>query len=238
MNLVIELDGRERHVYDNDSGLSRQVCRGSWLSGVHSDYITIGDTDSESILLVVQFAPGGSLPFTHTSAAELCDVVVPAETIFGGAVLTLREELLALDEPTARLMTAESWLGNRFEAEFVTPDYVQVTLDALQENPGDVHLTELVAEHGAVSYKHFLDRFRRHVGPTPKSMQRILRFASVFKRLQSQRTVQWAELSLELGFSDQAHFIREFRAFSGYRPEEFQGQGHDRLNFFPDDPED
>jgi len=139
MNLVIELDGRERHVYDNDSGLSRQVCRGSWLSGVHSDYITIGDTDSESILLVVQFAPGGSLPFTHTSAAELCDVVVPAETIFGGAVLTLREELLALDEALHRLEAQDPAMAQVVKLRYFAGLTVDETAKALATSSRSVN---------------------------------------------------------------------------------------------------
>jgi len=237
MHLVIELDGRPRYIYHNVTGEARQTCQGAWLSGVHSNYILIGDTDSESRLLAIQFAPGGSMPFTHRSAAEFCDAVVPAETVFGNGVLALREDLLSLDDPMAKLSAAEAWLVDCFEAEFLTPDYLQSVLNRLQESPGTIRLTELVAEQSTVSYKHFIDRFRRQVGPGPKGLQRILRFTSVFERLQSQKSVNWAELSLEFGFSDQAHFIREFRTFSGYRPEEFQGMGHDRVNFFPDDPD-
>ena len=46
--------------------------------------------------------------------------------------------------------------------------------------------------------------------------------------------MDWARISYDLGFSDQAHFVREFKGFSGYRPVQFQKQEHDRLNFFPE----
>ena len=106
----------------------------------------------------------------------------------------------------------------------------------LLADPGSVRWTEYVDREASVSYRHFVGQFRRFVGPTPKTMQRILRFAEVFERVQERTDVDWAGISYELGYSDQAHFVREFRRFSGYRPVQFRRQGHDRLNFFPETP--
>ncbi len=235
MHLVIELDGRPRQVYDNHSGEVLQTLRSAWLSGVHSRYLTIGDTDDESRLVAVQFAVGGSVPFTHRSAADFVDRVVPAEEVFGSGVLHLRQELLELGDAEERLGRVERWLVERFEEGFATVDYVQSVVEEMLADPGTVRLTETVDRDGRVSYRHFSDRFRRQVGTSPKSLQRILRFSRIFEQVQGAQTVDWAGLSQELGFSDQAHLIREFREFSGYRPGEFQDLDSDRLNFFPED---
>lgn len=237
MQLIIELDGRERHVFDNQSGESRQVCSGAWLSGIHSNYIVIGETNAANHLLAVQFAPGGSMPFTHQPAERYCDSVVPAAEVFGDGILDLRGALRTTGSYAERLDRLEAWLVSRFEGSLATPPEVQLPLEVLLETPGSTSLTKLIEQRGETSYRHFVKLFRQHVGPAPKTFQRILRFAQVFARLQRPEDLSWSELSLELGFSDQAHFIREFRAFSGYRPREFQDEGHDRLNFFPDDPQ-
>ena len=234
MHLVIELDDRPRYLYDRASGESIQECARAWLSGVHTRYITIGDTDQESRLLAVQFALGQSSPFTHRAASDFCDAVVPAAEVFGKGILDLRQALLQEKVAERRLALAESWLVDRWDAGWRSPPAVTEALTVLQAAPSDLKWTAWVAEHTEHSYKHFLSLFKRHVGPSPKVMQRVLRFAGVFQLLQTNEQVSWADVSADLGYSDQAHFVREFCAFSGYRPSQFLRDGHDRVNFFPE----
>ncbi len=234
IHLVIELDGRTRYVFDNETGEPRQPCKGAWLSGVHGNYITIGETRPASKLVAAQFAPGRARCLLPDDLDRYCDRVVPASEVFGPEIATLRDSLLA-NEAMAGLAALHTWLCDRHDPSREAPPVIRFVMKHLLATPGTVRFTDLVAEEGSVSYRRFLELFRRHVGPTPKRMQRILRFYQVFERLQSQSSVDWAGLSLELGYADQAHFIREFRAFSGYRPSEFAAQEHDRVNFFPDD---
>ena len=234
MHLVIELDGRPRHIYDNDTQQPVQVCRDAWLSGVHPTISPLANTDSESRLLAVQFAPDGSLPFTHRPAEEFCDAVVSAESVFGPSVITVREELRGVEEPRAAIDHLTGWLVERYDPSKEPPGEFRRIVARLLEDPGSARLTELSEHESSVSYRRFIEQFRRFVGPTPKTMQRILRFAEVFERIQGDDQVDWARISHDLGFSDQAHFVREFKSFSGYRPVQFQKQEHDRLNFFPE----
>ncbi|MFK7740756.1 MAG: helix-turn-helix domain-containing protein [Planctomycetota bacterium] len=237
MTLVIELDGRLRHVYDNATGRPRATYQCAWLSGVHTNYFTIGDTRAGSRLMAVQFAFAGSMAITHRAASDFVDQVVPAADVFGNDIVELRDALAKTADPHGCLDTLESWLTQRFDASLAPPAYVREAAATIQRDAAEIALTSL-SEAAGVSHRHFLEHFRRHVGITPKALHRILRFYAVFERIQQQEKVPWAALAAELGFADQAHFIREFRAFSGYRPSSFQrdGGGRDRTNFFPDDP--
>lgn len=234
MNLVIELDDRDRYIYDNRSGSVIQTCNSAWISGIHSNYLSIGDTTVESRLAVVQLAPGRSLPLLHQRLDRFVDRVTPAADVFGSETHDLRDELRELESAEAINGAMERWLISRYDAEREPPKIIRDVLSRLMEDPGEVAFTELVEDDGSVSYRHFLELFKEHVGPTPKLLQRILRFSRVFDRIQGKSCLDWADLSLELGYSDQAHFIRDFRAFSGYRPQRFLDEGHERLNFFPE----
>ena len=233
--LVFELDGRERYVYDEATRRPRQTCRQAWFSGTHTRSILIGDTSQESRLAAVQFAPGRAMPWVHASLQTSVDRVLPAVEVFGANVLDLRRDLLGKHEPQLLLEHLCAWLGDRYEAVYEPPPTVSEALREIVQRPSEIALTRFVEERGDLSYKHFVDLFKRHVGTTPKVLQRILRFAQVFTLLQERETVDWAELSLELGYADQSHFIRDFVAFSGYRPKRFLEDGHERLNFFPED---
>ena len=235
MTLVIELDGRSRYIFDNESGEALQTCRQAWLSGVHERHITIGETRPVNRLMAVQFAPGASLPFTRRPASEFCNVVVSGESVFGPSVLDMREALVGLESPQGRLDSLESWLVDRFDATLSAPADLARAIEQMVERPADTRIAELAAEQARVSPRHFIELFRRHVGTTPKVFQRILRFSQIFEALQRSENVSWAELSADLGFADQSHLHHEFRLFAGYRPGEFRKQDHDRVNFFADE---
>ena len=81
---------------------------------------------------------------------------------------------------------------NAMRRRRLAPDYLRATMQRMLADPGGMRLTDLVDQELPVSYKHFIEVFRRHVGPTPKGMQRILRFAQVFAMIQSEEKVNWA----------------------------------------------
>lgn len=234
MHLVIELDGRERYVYDNQSGRPIQVCRDAWLSGVHSNYLTFGETGPAARMAGAILAPGCALPFVGKPLHAFNDRVTPATEVYGESIDELRQRLLGLAVGPEINSEIEGWLESRYDARLEAPPIVRTAVEAIMESPAQVVFTALVEAQGSVSYRHFVELFKRHVGPNPKLMQRIVRFSQVFQSIQGRSQVDWANLSLELGYSDQAHFIRDFRAFSGYRPQRFVDDGHDRVNFFPE----
>jgi len=61
-------------------------------------------------------------------------------------------------------------------------------------------------------------RFRREIGLPPKRLARIARFHAVVRTLDRGRKPDWAMLAVGAGYYDQAHLIRDFRAFAGMTP--------------------
>lgn len=61
-------------------------------------------------------------------------------------------------------------------------------------------------------------RCTRAVGLTPKQYCRVRRFQQSVTAAHAAREVDWAELAVSCGYYDQAHFIHDFRAFSGLTP--------------------
>jgi AraC-like DNA-binding protein len=48
---------------------------------------------------------------------------------------------------------------------------------------------------------------------------RIIRFANAYDYVQNEKaSLNWANLSYHFGYSDQAHFIRDFKQFAGKAP--------------------
>jgi AraC-like DNA-binding protein len=83
-------------------------------------------------------------------------------------------------------------------------------------------------DHRALGDKLFVcDRqaqrlFKEHVGLSPVAYHRIIRFRRAYDHATEQTVQRWGDLAIELGYSDQAHFNRDFKAFCGVTPGRLQ----------------
>lgn len=231
-SLVIELDGRLRHVYDNETKEPRQECRGSWLSGLHTTPLTIGALP-DTRLLAARLRPGRASILVGPRLDALADRVTPGVEVFGPEIEQLRERLVGLDDPDDALTEAHRWLEGRCDVSQGPPPWLVDAIDALLAAPHVGTLAGLLEASGH-SQRHFIQVFRRHVGIRPKQFQRIIRFRAVIEAIHAQQEVPWARVAAECGYADQSHLIRDFARFSGYRPQRFHREGHERINFFPE----
>jgi len=60
--------------------------------------------------------------------------------------------------------------------------------------------------------------FAEYVGIGPKWVIRRYRLREITERLAAGGPVDWAGLAAELGYADQAHLVRDFRAMVGETP--------------------
>ncbi len=232
-SLVIELDGQDRFVADNETLEPVVQCRHSWLSGPHRNYFSIS-AKSNTELMAVQFRIGGLYPIVKRPVDELSEQVHDAIGIFGDTIKELREELMAADESEAKVRFLESWLVQQLDDSLAAPTGIQQAIDKIQNDPTLDTVADCIAESG-FSQKHAIHLFKKHTGFRPKELQRIIRFSRVLAQIQNGEDVVWAALSDECGYSDQAHFIRDFKYFSGFTPSGFQQVETDRVNFIPID---
>ncbi|KQQ99421.1 helix-turn-helix domain-containing protein [Deinococcus sp. Leaf326] len=90
----------------------------------------------------------------------------------------------------------------------------------IYEASGTVRVADLAAELG-LSPRTLERQFAQQVGVSPKTLARVVRFDAANLRIRTDPEVPVAELIFELGFFDQAHLIREFRALSSMTPGTF-----------------
>jgi AraC-like DNA-binding protein len=86
------------------------------------------------------------------------------------------------------------------------------------QNGADATRIGRMADEIGISHKHLLREFDRCVGLAPKTFARLCAFQRVIQSVAHRSQVEWAETALQCGYYDQAHLIREFRAFSGLTP--------------------
>ena len=78
-----------------------------------------------------------------------------------------------------------------------------------------------LAEELNLSQRQLERQFVREVGVNAKTLSRLIRFEEVHNRLWLDPNLSLAQLAYELGFADQAHLTREFKALSFMTPRSF-----------------
>jgi len=141
-------------------------------------------------------------------------------------------ELLGARSETETFQILESMLLARARGAF---DRHPAVAFALKEFQGTAHARAVgeVTEQTGLSARRFIDVFEKEVGLTPKLFCRVRRFQKVLRLIRSGSEIDWTEIALSCGYYDQAHFIHDFRAFSGVNPSTYVASFTPHMNHVP-----
>ncbi|MFF2495908.1 helix-turn-helix domain-containing protein [Agromyces sp. NPDC058064] len=181
----------------------------------------------------VHFRPWGLAPFIPMPAAELSDRPATVEQVWGRpAVAQLRDRLIAANAPHGMLMLLEEELVRRLRPVDGL-DLVGRMGSAIAETGGAVPIGDLdVASRPSSTY--VAKRFKEIVGVTPKRLARSYRFTATVLAIDVAAPIDWADVAARAGYFDQAHFVHEFREFTGLTPTRYVEV---RLRFLREHPD-
>lgn len=189
-------------------------CRlfGSQTRNLLTKYVE-GQTD----LLAVKFKPGQWTHFFNVPAIELTDTSVSIHSLWGKPGKELAQRVYDSKHLSDMVKLLDHTFIRRLSMGNACDRRIPTALDAIRRRSGQVRIEELAGALG-ISRRHLNRCFAEFVGLTPKRVCRIARFLSVFSPLQTDGKINWADLAIDSGYSDQAHFIRECRYFTGQSP--------------------
>ncbi|HYJ51352.1 MAG TPA: helix-turn-helix domain-containing protein [Microbacterium sp.] len=169
----------------------------------------------------VRFHLGGLAPFTRLRVAEWSGGTPLPEQVFGDETRQLEWALRAEpDLAVSGKMLDEFFIGRlRFDGAQAT---FERALSALVAGDGRAPVTRL-AEVAASSPRQIERLFARGLGFPPKTVGRVLRFQSSLRQLMADPGVSLGEVAADAGYFDQAHFVRDFRLFTGGVPRGYRG---------------
>ena len=229
--LIVNLNEDQSRIYDKEDHDKFRRLRGTLLCGVYSEYFVI-DTAAQLAVMGVHFKPGGAFPFLRLPAGELHNLHVSLEDLWGASANELRERVLEAPTVEAKFRTLEQALLEQAKLPLQRHPAVNFALQEFHCVPYARTITEVTEQIG-LSARRFIQVFHEQVGLTPKLFCRVRRFQQVLQFIHRAQQVDWADVALACGYFDQAHFIRDFQAFSGINPSTYLTQHNEHLNHVP-----
>jgi AraC-like DNA-binding protein len=171
---------------------------------------------------VVQFKPNGFLPFTSIPIKEMENTAVPLHILFGEEGILLGNQILNAYSTTERIKIIESFLIKELTNKRTIDNVVESTIETIFNTNGKFSVYEF-SENNKISRRQLARKFSSAIGLSPKQLAKTIRIQSTLKVLLNENITSLTDLAYENEYFDQAHFIKEFKEFTGLTPKEFFG---------------
>jgi AraC-like DNA-binding protein len=189
----------------------------SGLTGLNDGYRLFKNSADIGTVLVY-FTETGASAFIKQPVHELFRESVSLENfMLHSEMMTLEEQIEEAKTDQGKIRVVERFLNSRI-THIPTDGLVLNALRLIHQSRGNIRIHDL-AEQLNTSLSPLEKRFRQKVGATPKKFASIVRLQYTIQNYQFQKSL--TDLGYEAGFYDQAHFIKEFKTFTGQSPEDF-----------------
>ncbi|MCG7308531.1 AraC family transcriptional regulator [Brachybacterium sp. ACRRE] len=216
VNLTVERGGAQREGTDT-TGTTEGA--GVWITGpVTRGRFDVRLTGSGSVV-GVKFALGGTRAFSTQDLRALRDRTIPAQQWFGGAAVQLVAEERTGTLPEDAVTAAprlDAWLLERGPTEPPDAPMLRRLLQIIDESP--THSLADLERRSGVPARTLQRLFDRGLGVGVKRMLVRARVIDATAALDRGDPRSLSDIASALGWFDQSHFIRDFRAITGETP--------------------
>jgi len=172
-----------------------------------------------------RFYPHSAAYFFNENVAEFNNEVVDATTVFGESLQQLHHKLLETPDLDKRIMLLEEFLWNRLlitEKKHQKIKFIGQIAQTLSNNYSNEKINSISVRNN-ISSRYLNLLFSQYTGLPPKLFFKINRFQHSLNLVHS-KDQSLTNVAYDAGYFDQAHFIREFKLFTGITPTSFYSQ--------------
>lgn len=211
----------------NLSGATSALVNGRWermpdvrVVGMQREPLSWRSTGN-CLMMGVRLLPEAAIGLFGAPLKAVDPLFMGARELLGARLCASLEPLLGARDEAEALELMEDFLL-RFVVR--TTRATERFVSAMRQMRGN----GLGFDHRALGDKLFVcDRqaqrlFKEHLGLSPVAYHRIVRFRKAYDHATEHTVHRWSDLATDLGYSDQAHFNRDFKSFCGVTPSSLQ----------------
>ncbi len=168
----------------------------------------------------VRFHPNGFLPFTTIPIKKMENTAVLLEKLFGKDGQEIEEIILNSVSTVERIKHIEAFLLSRLADTKAIDRMVKSIVETILTANGKLSVDEL-SKQTNINRRQLERKFSSSIGLSPKQLLKTIRLQATLKMLLNSKFTTLTALAYENEYYDQAHFIKDFKEFTGFTPKEF-----------------
>jgi AraC-like DNA-binding protein len=166
----------------------------------------------------VCFYPNALKSMFGFDASELTNSCVDLTLLLN----TVKEPLLNASSQKNQVEIFSTHLYRHIQKSRYRVDHTtEYALSQIVQAKGNLPLRDLQRNLN-LSERGFQRRFNQHVGISPKLFSRVCKFQAALGQLKNNNYTNLSDVAFDNGYADQSHFIRSFKEFAGFSPNQFQ----------------
>lgn len=190
------------------------------IYGVHSERFT-RELAGQDRVFGIKFKPGGFYPFYRKPIADIHNRALDISACFTSGDQDLLTKIAAAQDFSAMCDATESFLLAHLPDADPKLNFLDQLLKDIEQDRQLISVDDLI-KHTGLDKRSLQRLFQVYVGASPKWVIQRYRLHQAVAQVQAGKACSWSDLALELGYFDQAHFGRDFRALIGMTPGDYE----------------
>jgi AraC-like DNA-binding protein len=190
----------------------------SFITSRMSRYMDVHQAEKSGFIAIC-FLPGAATHFFGHPMNEIANSVIGLTDLWNNTAKEMEERVAEADTNSQRVTIIQQYLINQLASLQERDKIVEHWMWQVNFFKGQLPVEQLSRKVN-LSQRQLARRFNHSIGLSPKEFTRVTRFIHSLKHLRKYPSISLTEVAYESGYYDQAHFIHDYKEYTGYAPGE------------------
>ena len=178
----------------------------------------------------IVFKPAALATIFHLPIYEYTEERIDLYKVFKKSIVDKYANEIKISSEEQKVHLLEEFLMQQYRIQKPEPDYIDQAANFIVEHNGLLQVSDLLKD-SCMSRRSFERKFFQKVGLSPKYYARVRRIGYLLSFVAGKRTADWPKIFSECEFYDQAHFIKDFKEFTGRSPQQYLKENTELANY-------
>ncbi|WP_240903895.1 helix-turn-helix domain-containing protein [Chengkuizengella sediminis] len=133
---------------------------------------------------------------------------------------TLEKAVLSLHDEEKMVAYLENMIREKLPEKDENVTFINEIINVIIEDQ-EITKVDHVCEQIQINKRKLQRMFQQYVGVSPKWVIKLYRLQNAAEMIDHNSNHDWLKLSMDLGYYDQSHFIKDFKNIIGKTPDEY-----------------
>ncbi len=190
-----------------------------FIGGLHNQAYYVKPEQANSYCLGVKLLPGGARQLLKHELNEFKNRIVNLSDFWGNMGISFCNRVLETRNIEDIQIIILDYIQNLLNIK--AKPYRETAINYIFKTQGRTSIKEL-ARYANLSESQYRKIFRETIGLCPQEYCKIIRVKNAIRHIENNQYDSLTDLTFQLGYYDQSHFIREFKSVTYSTPKEFR----------------